>query len=207
MALFSLTQGDTLPALTASLTDANGAINLTGATVQLRIRAIDGTTVLTKSATIDSPATAGKVRYAWVAGDTDAPGTFFAEWRVIYTAGVLTVPNESPILIRTRVRLDDLAQISAADLLAIRDRIGEGPTDSELAALMTKLGTVDKVVLSVMEQRFDAALAKPAKYTIEGDSSFDYSKNLELMAKQLKDQRDTTTGGMTTGQLLARWDR
>lgn len=99
--------------------------------------------------------------------------------------------------------------MTAEERRAIRDRIGNAspPTDAELDALWEELGTVDAVVLSVMESRWADMLRKPAKYTIEGDSSFDYSENLKLMAKELKDQRASTTGGMTTGRLLSTWDR
>lgn len=99
--------------------------------------------------------------------------------------------------------------ITAEDLRAVRDRIGdaEPPTDEDIDALWVDLGTVDKVVLSVMEGRFAATLAKPAKYAIEGDSSFDYSANLAAMHKELDRQRAATEGGLATGQLIANWDR
>jgi hypothetical protein len=99
--------------------------------------------------------------------------------------------------------------ITAEDLRAIRDRIGdaEPPTDDEIDALWVELESVDRVVLSIMESRFAATLAKPAKYAIEGDSSFDYSANLAAMQKELNRQRAATEGGLATGQLLANWDR
>ncbi len=94
------------------------------------------------------------------------------------------------------------------DLRAIRDRIGdaEPPTDADLAVLWEDLGTVDLVVLSVMECRFAESLTRPAKYAIEGDSSFDYTENLKLMAKELEAQR-AAAGGLATGRLVADWPR
>jgi hypothetical protein len=99
--------------------------------------------------------------------------------------------------------------ITAEDLRAIRDRIGyaEPPTDDDIDALWVELESVDRVVLSIMETRFAATLAKPAKYAIEGDSSFDYSENLKAQERALNAQRAKTQGGLATGQLLANWDR
>ncbi len=211
MSTFPLSQGDTLPILTSSLVDGAGeAIDLTTATVQFRMRATDGgALVIDSPASIVGVATLGNVSYSWQSGDTDTPGYYFAEWRVTYGGGgILTVPNETPILIRTRARLEDLAAISAQDLRLIRDQIGDAspPSDADLAALLAELSTVDRVVLSIREQRFAAALVKPAKYAIEGDSSFDYSANLAAMQKELDGQRRAASG-LATGQLVADWPR
>jgi hypothetical protein len=213
MSEFTLTAGDTLPPLTSTLTDGLGApINLTTATVQLRMRRVDDSAlVLSEPATIDD-AEAGKVRYDWAEGDTDDPGLFFAEWRITYASGArLTVPNELPIVVNNRVRLEDLPPITVAALRTIRDRVGSGqpPTDADLAAwLEEESGDVDKVVLRALEGRWQAMLAKPGRYTIEGDSSFDYTKNLELMQKDLAALRSSTGGtGLSVGQLVRTWER
>lgn len=99
--------------------------------------------------------------------------------------------------------------ITTEDLRAIRDRIGDAipPTDDDIDALWVELESVDRVVLSIQESRFADMLAKPAKYTIEGDSSFDYSANLAAMQKELSRQRANTEGGLATGQLVAEWPR
>lgn len=99
--------------------------------------------------------------------------------------------------------------VTDEDLRAIRDRIGdaEPPADADIDALWVELESVDRVVLSIMESRFAATLAKPAKYSIEGDSSFDYSANLAAMQRELNAQRARTTGGLATGRLVAEWDR
>lgn len=97
-----------------------------------------------------------------------------------------------------------------AELAEVRQRIGsaEPPTDAELEEWWEDLQSVDKVVLRALEGRFSALLAKPAKYTIEGDSSFDYSANLAALQKEVQGLRDETgAGGLTVGRLEATWER
>lgn len=95
-------------------------------------------------------------------------------------------------------------------LLAIRSRIGADvpPSDDDLALLYETLGSVDKVVLSVMEPRLLAMLEKPAQYTVDQDSSFNYSANLALMQKRVEQlQARTGEQGLTTGRLHRKWRR
>lgn len=209
---FPITMGDTLPVLTSSLMDADGAaIDLTGATVTFRMRAMESATLkVNAAATVDAPATAGKVRYAWQVADTDTPGGFFAEWRITYAAGQLTVPNEAPIVVQNRARLEDLPAVDASVVLEIRARIGSAspPSDTDLMLSYETLGTVDKVVLGVLETRLSSLLSKPAKYTIEGDSSFDYSANLQALQREVAALRNETGSvGLSVGQLVKTWER
>lgn len=100
--------------------------------------------------------------------------------------------------------------LSEAQILAIRSRIGDDvpPSDDDLALLFETLGSVEKVSLAVIEPRLIAMLEKPAKYTIDQDSSFDYSANLALMQKRVE-QLAARTGeqGLTTGRLHRKWRR
>ena len=96
-----------------------------------------------------------------------------------------------------------------AQLVEIRNRIGTSAlTDAEIEALYDELGTVDKVVLHVLEGRLSSLISKPAKYTIEGDSSFDYSANLQALQQEVKALRDETGSvGLSVGQLVKTWNR
>lgn len=74
MATIKLVRNDTAPQLRLALTDSQtgGAIDLTGATVTLHLRAVNTTTLLlTRNAVIQSPETAGIAILAWQAGDLD----------------------------------------------------------------------------------------------------------------------------------------
>ena len=85
-------QGDTSPILKLVLTDSVSlqAINLTGATININVRAKGASVIsFTKAATIVSPATSGIANVVWVAGDLDrAPGSYEAEIEVIDSAGI-----------------------------------------------------------------------------------------------------------------------
>lgn len=95
MADFSLKQHDTWPPLNATLSDANGPIDLTGATsVTLIMKPTGGGSTITGTCTIVS-AVAGTIRYTWITGNTAVAGTYNLEFEILWSDGKIgTVPNE-----------------------------------------------------------------------------------------------------------------
>jgi len=91
---FNIKQNDTSPSLQATLKDASPvAIDLTGASVQLHMKALDGTLKVDTPMTIVTPLE-GVVQYDWQAGDTDTVGAYYVEFQVTYAdASVETFPN------------------------------------------------------------------------------------------------------------------
>lgn len=89
---FYVGEDDRLPLLVTTLEDANGAINLTGATVVVYARKRGSDTKWSGSATITDAAT-GAVSYAWAATDTQLPGRWWFQWKVTIGGKTLTVPN------------------------------------------------------------------------------------------------------------------
>lgn len=100
---FTIKQGDTLPALTATLTDSrglspfvedDGTTPLTGYSVRCHIvHARTGSVLVDEDADVDDEED-GDVSYQWQAGDTATAGTYHAEWSVLYASGdTLTFPN------------------------------------------------------------------------------------------------------------------
>lgn len=74
MATIKLVRNDTAPQLRLTLTDSQtgAAIDLTGATVTLHLRAVNTTTLLlTRNAVVQSPTTAGIALLIWHPGDLD----------------------------------------------------------------------------------------------------------------------------------------
>jgi hypothetical protein len=104
-------RGNTLPAFSQTLRDANGVVSLTDATVKFRMW--HGTTPdcldyelpspslkIDAAATIVAPATAGNVSYTPTATDTDTPGYWLARWKVTFASGgILEFPNDRPLSI------------------------------------------------------------------------------------------------------------
>jgi len=97
---FTIKQSDTSPSIQAVLQDSNStAINLTGATVNFRMKLLGGTALLNEEMTVVEPLT-GLVRYDWQDGDTSVAGTYFAEFEVTYSdLSVETFPNTGNIAI------------------------------------------------------------------------------------------------------------
>jgi hypothetical protein len=98
---FSIPQGTELPQITATLTDENGPIDLSGGSVRLQMRApgTDQLTVLDANASVLNPATAGRVSYQWIAGDTTHPRGLYVAWFLVDYAGVAQLEAPNPRLV------------------------------------------------------------------------------------------------------------
>lgn len=103
MADFYIGQGARRPVLGATLTDANGPVNLTSASsITFRGRLMDGTTTFSGSAVADAPA-AGHVTYSWGANDTATPGTYMVEFSVTWSTGITqTFPTDRVMTLEVR---------------------------------------------------------------------------------------------------------
>jgi hypothetical protein len=114
-----LVAGDTLPELTFTLRDSNAAasgqtldpnnsatwapIDVTGATVRLRLRELGSTTVKSTLTCTVTNGTAGKVVTDFPTGTLDTAGTFEGEIEITFsTGGIQTVYD----LIKLQVRSD-----------------------------------------------------------------------------------------------------
>lgn len=100
---FTIRQGDTLPTIATTLSDADGAVDLTGAAVRFRLWPWDGGTATVDAVASVSDPTTGAVGYAWQAGDTDAPGLYRAEWAVTFAdQETLSFPNDRELYVLIR---------------------------------------------------------------------------------------------------------
>jgi hypothetical protein len=98
---FVLKAGDTLPVIRVQIVSTFGAADLTDAVVTFRWWAagcgcVAPEVVFGAEATIED-APKGIVSYAWVAGDTDVPGTYACEWVVEQDGKQFTAPNDSAV--------------------------------------------------------------------------------------------------------------
>ena len=78
---FKLKAGDLLPALPATLLNPDGTpFNLVGCSVVFRMRKHGATSYAVEAAAELVDEDTGRVRYNWLAGDTDAAGFYRAEF-------------------------------------------------------------------------------------------------------------------------------
>lgn len=116
----NLVVGDTLPEVTVTLRDSNKAaagqtldpndsttwdpIDLTSATVRMRIRKVGSTTVSsTLTMTVSAPATEGKAFTNFPSGTLNEAGLFEAEVEITYSGGAKQTVND---LLKLKVRDD-----------------------------------------------------------------------------------------------------
>lgn len=116
----NLVVGDTLPEVTVTLRDSNKAasgqtldaedpttwdpIDLTGATVRMRIRKVGSATVTsTLTMTVVSPSTDGKATTNFPSGTLSEAGVFEAEVEVTYSGGGKQTVND---LLKLKIRDD-----------------------------------------------------------------------------------------------------
>ena len=97
---FTMKEGDLSPDLQVTLKDAaDAAVDVTEATsVKFYLRKKHGAVVVNGAdATVVTPAS-GVVKYVWQAGDSDTPGQYEGEFRVVFSGGAPeTFPNASYI--------------------------------------------------------------------------------------------------------------
>ena len=95
MSDFTIKKGDTRPIIKATLSDASGALNLTGTTVKLVLRNASSGVIARRTCTLDDAAL-GKVSYAWIATPTDVAteASYYASFEVTYAdTSLLSVPS------------------------------------------------------------------------------------------------------------------
>jgi len=104
MADFTLVAGDLLPIVTATLKLNGTPVDLTDATVQFVWIADDDTENI-RTAAVSYPVDQvdltkrGKVQYGWVTGDTDDPGEYRIQWRVVFPVDLpMTFPNDESLI-------------------------------------------------------------------------------------------------------------
>ena len=103
---FNIKQNDTSPALSVVVADSSGtAINITGASVIFKMRAVNSSSLKVNSSATITNASNG-VSYTFSASDTDTAGLFQGEFQVTFSGGAIeTFPNSEYISINV---LDDL---------------------------------------------------------------------------------------------------
>jgi len=102
---WTMKKNDLLPLMELTLEDADGAVDLSGATSAKLLMILKGD--LGKSPKVDAAVAIdadqtnnkGKVVYTWVEGDTDTVGIYYGEVEVLYGTKPLTFPNDTYYII------------------------------------------------------------------------------------------------------------
>jgi hypothetical protein len=92
-AAFSIPKADLLPNLSATLSDADGPINLTGAIVKFQMRLPGSSTLKVDTSAAVVSAVAGTVSYTWATGDTDTPGLYLGWFLLTFSGKTMEAPN------------------------------------------------------------------------------------------------------------------
>lgn len=111
--IFYLKKGDTYPNLVVTLSDENGAVNLTDCVITFRMsQPSSGNLMLEKSATIlnqEVPANVGKCYVVFEDGDTDVVATYRVEWRVLFSNGkIATFPRGEGATIFNQIIIQEI---------------------------------------------------------------------------------------------------
>jgi len=98
---FIIKRHDRRPSLRIRALQDGLPLDLTGASARFLMYSCEGTQKVNAVAAIESPVTAGIVRYDWAALNVDTAGSYRGEFELDFGAGIkLTVPNRDYIPIR-----------------------------------------------------------------------------------------------------------
>lgn len=86
---FEIKSGSTAPALEVQLLDGATPLNLTGATVTMRMRRRESGDLTVTDGPVDivGDPVDGWVKYEWQPADTAEHGTFYVQWKVVFSGG------------------------------------------------------------------------------------------------------------------------
>lgn len=105
---FYMKQFDTAPAFVCALSDVNGPINLTGASVLFIMKLVTGGagTKVAAAGTV-TDAVNGVVSYQWITADTNVAADYNAEWQITYGTGKQqSFPDPGYLLVRVTTDLN-----------------------------------------------------------------------------------------------------
>lgn len=88
-------QDDRLPILSRTFEDEDGPIDLSGSAITIKLRKAGASTVVSGSMTPDPDQVNNKgvATYSWGATDTQVPGKWWAQFRVVVGGKTMTFPN------------------------------------------------------------------------------------------------------------------
>jgi hypothetical protein len=92
--IYAVSQADTLPPYTATLTNGGSPVNLSTATSVTFIMANYFSGVAATGTATVTNAAAGQVSYSWAQNDLSTPGIYSIQWEVAFPSGTVTYPTD-----------------------------------------------------------------------------------------------------------------
>jgi hypothetical protein len=203
-------EGDLLPEIAATLTDADGnAVPLpSGTTVRFRMYTTPASPTSSPTFKVDQPAVItdavnGRVSYAWSGTDTNTSGEYFAHWYVTFPdTRKETFPNRDSLVVEV-MEPGDLGYTYSGDptnseVDQVRFLIGDiGPTDwllsdDEIRFLLT-LDDDPVIVAAMAAEGIGSRYAGKGSKTV-GDLSIDFTqkaKGYYDLAAALRDRANS----------------
>lgn len=139
---YSVKAGDTEPAFAQQLNYSDGsAVDLTGASVKLLMRSLSSTqpATLTGSTVVKSPASSGIVVYTPSAADTSAPGSYIANWVVVFGGGqTMSFPTDGYLSIEIEESLAATGTRQLVLLPELKEHLGIDSSDRKLDAKLQR---------------------------------------------------------------------
>lgn len=83
--------------------------------------------------------------------------------------------------------------LDQGQLIQIRRAIGDKPDDAELQTIFNRTGSVDELILEVLERRLANLKARPDSMNIPGEYSDSVSRQMEALQEEI----DKRGGGMS----------
>lgn len=176
------------PSLSDTIKVDGVAFDLTGSSVQFRMRPEPGTVLKVNTAAVVVSPLAGTVRYDWAAGDVDTPGDYIGWWSVTLASGKTQDTDE----FRVRVLDHNDGSSNLCNLYDVRDRMESEDTDRSRDGLIeTLIPIASEAIMAEFEREFGPATASATRRFRVDPTSF--AKRMLFVELAPYDLRAATT--------------
>lgn len=76
--------------------------------------------------------------------------------------------------------------MTEAELLTIRDEVGEAPADQEIEDIYGRVGSVGGAIYALLSRQLSELLNNPASFNVSGEYSQDVRANIEALQRKLQ---------------------